>query len=270
MGDPLTTVLMPAYRSEATIRESVQSVLAQTDPRVELVVADDASPRPVAEVLGDIDDPRLTVVRHERNRGSYAARNTALALARTPLVSQLDPDDTWEPEYLESIAPCFDDPAVGLAYSNAHIAGHPAGQDDYIGDPSVHPMDTFPKFAEQCPVPSLTATFRTSALRGVGGYPRWLYAGGDYYTYAKLIKAGWRFAYVHRQLARYRWPSPQGGKSFDRRKVERHELMMWGAFVLRHPLTPGPRRQVRLRLAHEARVLRGRPRRPVPGYAATR
>ena len=259
---------MPAYRSEIYLRRAVRSVLAQTDPRLELIVVDDHGPIPAADTLRGIEDPRLTVVRHRRNRGSYAARNTALRLARTPFVSQLDPDDAWEAGYLESILPCFADPDVGLSYSNTHIDGHPQGLDDYIGDPSVHPMDVFPKFAEQCPVPALTATFRTSALRGIGGYPSWLYAGGDYYVYGRLIKAGWKFAYVDKQLARYRWPSERSGKSFNRKRVERSELAMWTAFVLRHPLTPGPRRQVRVRMVRELDYSFGRARRQVAGYAA--
>lgn len=266
MHRALTTVIMPAYRSQDYIRGAVESVLAQTEPRLELVVVDDHGPVPAAETLAGIDDPRLTVVRHRRNGGSYRARNTALRLARTPFVSQLDPDDAWEPDYLESILPCFEDPAVGLAYSNTHIVGHPFGLDDYIGDPSVHPMDRFPKFAEQCPVPALTATFRTHALRGIGGYPNWLYGAGDYYTYGRLIKAGWRFAYVHRQLARYRWPTARSGKSFHRKRIERAELKMWAAFFLRHPLTPGPRRQIRLRLRRELEYARGRAHRLAPGY----
>lgn len=255
MPAPLTTVIMPAYRSEETIVEAVESVLAQTEPRLELLVVDDAGPVPAHATLAGIDDPRLRIIRHARNRGSPAARRTALKAARTPFISQLDPDDAWEPDYLESVMPCFEDPGVGLAYTNATIVGHPTGHDDYIGDPSVHPMDTFPKFAEQNPVPALTATMRTEAVRAVGGYAPWAWAAGDYYLYARLIAAGWRFAYVHRRLARYRWPSPARGKSHDRRRVERYELLVWMAFAARHPLTPGPRRQVRVRLPREARAL---------------
>lgn len=259
---------MPAYRSDATILEAVESVLAQTEPRLELIVIDDASPVPVARVLDGVRDDRLRLLRHRRNRGSNAARNTGLKLVASPFVSRLDPDDTWEPDYLESILPCFDDPAVGLAYSNTHIEGHPTGHDDYIGDPSVHPMDTFPRFAEQNPVPALTATLRTEALRAAGGYPAWLYGAGDWYAWAKVIKAGWRFAYLDRQLARFRWPSAKSGKSFHRERIERSELAMWTAFILRHPLTPGPKRQVRTRLKREARVALGRVQRDLPGHPA--
>jgi hypothetical protein len=163
----------------------------------------------------------------------------------------------WEPNYLETILPCFEDPAVGLAYSNTHIIGHPTGHDDYIGDPTPHPIDTFPKFADGCPAPALTATMRTDAVRGVGGYATWLRYAADYHIYAKLIAAGWRFAYVHEQLAHYRWPTPERGQTFNTRGVELDELKLWLGFAARHPRMPGPRRQLRRRLGREAeRALR--------------
>ena len=244
--------MMPAYDSRETLREAVKSVLAQTVDDLEVIVVDDACGYPAIDTLTGLDDPRVGIVRHSRNRNTSGARNTALALARAPLVSQLDADDAWKPEYLESILPCFDDPRVGLAYSNTTIVGHPDGLDDYIGDTSVHPMDRFPKFAEQNPIPALTATIRTDAARAVGGYAEWLWAATDYYLYAKLVAAGWRFRYVDRQLTRYRWPDA-ASKSAVIERVERAELGMWLGFAARHPLTPGPPHEVRWRLKRELR-----------------
>jgi glycosyltransferase involved in cell wall biosynthesis len=247
---------MPAYRARETVRESVESALAQTLGQLEVIVVDDGSPEPIADALGDLRDSRLRLLRHRKNRGAPAARNTALAAARAPLVSQLDADDLWEPDYLESVLPCFEDPEVGLAYTNATILEHPDGLDTYIPDASVHPMDGFPKIAEQNPIPALTATIRADAVRGVGGYAQWLWVCDDYHLYLKLARAGWRFAYVDRRLARYRWPHPERGQSYDRDAAERDEFKMWIAFMLRHPGTPGPRRQVRTRVKRELTKLR--------------
>jgi len=253
---PLTTVMMPAHGAEATIRESVESVLAQSVADLELIVVDDASPVPVGEALRGLTDERLRVIRHARNRGVAAARNTALSKARSALVSQLDADDVWEARYLEAVLPRFGDSGVGLVYANATILGHPEGHDTYIVDPSVHPMDRFPKIAEQNPIPALTATMRVQAVRSVGGYAPWLRMAQDYHLYLKLAAAGWRFDYIDRKLARFRWPQPGRGRTYDRRAHARYELAMWLAFTLRHPLTPGPRRQVRIRLPRELRALR--------------
>jgi cellulose synthase/poly-beta-1,6-N-acetylglucosamine synthase-like glycosyltransferase len=248
---------MPAYASHATLLESARSVLDQTVAELELIVVDDAGEPPAAETLANLTDPRLRLIRHSRNRNTAGARNTGLRAARAPLVSQLDADDLWEPDYLETILPLFEDPRVGLAYSNAHIIGHPDGLDDYIGDPSVHPLDRFPKLADACPVPAPTATMRTEAVRAVGGYSRLLWTATDYHLYAKLVAAGWRFAYVHRQLAHYRWPAA-ASKSSARWRVELAELQLWLGFALRHPRIPGPKRQVRMRLARELGRLAGR------------
>ena len=250
---PRTSVIMPAYNAHGTIRASVESALAQTVPELEVIVVDDGSDPPVAEALAAIDDPRLRVLRHPRNRMAPAARNTALAAARSPFVSQLDADDLWEPDYLESVLPCFDDPAIGLAYTNASVIEHPDGLDRIIPDASVHPMDTFPKIAEQNPIAAVTATMRTDAVRAVGGYAEWLWVCDDYHLYLKLAHAGWRFAYIHEPLARYRWPQPESGQSYAEGPRERNVLHMYTRFVLRHPLTPGPRRQVRTRVKQELR-----------------
>ena len=250
---PRTSVIVPAYDAHGTIRESVESALAQTVAELEVIVVDDGSQTPIAEALAGVDDDRLRVLRHPRNRNAPAARNTALAAARAPLVSHLDADDLWGPDYLESVLPCFDDPAVGLTYTNAALIGHPGGKDTYIVDASVHPMDTFPKLAEQNPIPSTTATMRTEAVRAAGGYAEWLPLAEDYYLWMNLAAAGWKFAYVDRRLASYRWPEPTRGLSWQQGPRERDLLKMYAAFVLRHPLTPGPRRQVRTRVKQELR-----------------
>jgi cellulose synthase/poly-beta-1,6-N-acetylglucosamine synthase-like glycosyltransferase len=242
---------MPAYRAEATIAQSVRSALDQTVEQLEVIVVDDGSPVPVADALGDVTDPRLRVLRHDRNRKAPAARNTALRAARAPFVSQLDADDLWEPDYLEHVLPRLEDPSVGLVYSNCRIEGHPFGHDTYIVEASVHPMYQFPKIAEQNPIPALTATMRRDAVLAVGGYAEWLWVCDDYHLYMKLARAGWRFDYVDRKLATYRWPQAERGQSFDRAAAEVDELKMFLGFVLRHPLTPGPRRQARTRLRRE-------------------
>jgi glycogen synthase len=253
---PVLSVLMAAYDAEDTIRASVESALAQAEERLELIVVDDGSRVPVADVLADVRDQRLQIVRHARNRGFPAARNTALKRARGEFVAQLDADDLWAPEYATTVLPALEDPEVALVYSNARILGHPDGLELYIPDASVHPMDRFPKFAEQNPVPSLTATMRTEAVRAAGGYAWWMGPAIDYHLYGKLIMAGWRFAYVDRPLAWYRWPEPSRGMSYNRRRTQLAELRLWLAFALRHPRLPGPKRQVRVRLGREVQRLR--------------
>ena len=255
---PLTSVLMAAYDPDPVgLAEAVDSVLAQSVGDLELIVVDDGSPTPVADVLAGHRDERLRIVRHRRNRGLSAARNTALERARAPLVSHLDSDDAWEPDYLRHVLPVFENPGIGLAYSNTAIVGHPEGQHVYIFDPAPHPIDRFPKIAEQNPVPLLTATARTQAVRDAGGYARWLRSTQDYHLWCRLAAAGWRFAFVDRQLARYRWPNGNGSLGSDRarggaRRAAHVDRLHAAASAARRDR----RRQVRVRLRRELERLR--------------
>lgn len=239
---------MPAYDAEATLREAVDSVLAQSVGDLELIVADDMSPTPVAEVLEGVRDPRLRIVRRARNGGTAKARNSALAVARAPAVCQLDADDLWEPDFLERMLPELEPPGIGLAYCNVTILGHPDGHTDYIGDPSIHPLDSFPTLAAANPVPCPTAVMRTDAVRAVGGYTGWLRSVEEWHLYMRLAIAGWRFAYREEQLARYRWPTAERGMSFDNRRMERWALIALLDMAVRHPAVPGLRSQVRRRM----------------------
>jgi glycosyltransferase involved in cell wall biosynthesis len=96
MQEPLISVIIPTYNRGNTLREAVGSVLSQTYQNLELIVVDDCSKTPVVESLADIIDPRLRVIRHERNGGVSLARNTGAANAHGEFIAILDDDDTWE------------------------------------------------------------------------------------------------------------------------------------------------------------------------------
>jgi glycosyltransferase involved in cell wall biosynthesis len=62
---------------------------------------DDGSTDGTVKFLGEIEDPRLVLIRAERNGGASYARNLGLEKARGELIAFLDSDDTWMPSFLE-------------------------------------------------------------------------------------------------------------------------------------------------------------------------
>lgn len=100
MDAPLVSVVMPVYGVERYIGAAVRSVLAQSLPAFELIVVDDCTPDGSIEVVQSFADPRVRIVRHERNQGLAAARNTGIAQARGRFVALLDSDDVSPPERL--------------------------------------------------------------------------------------------------------------------------------------------------------------------------
>ena len=107
---PAISVVMAAYNGAAFIRDTINSLLAQTMPDFEIVVVDDCSKDDTWAVLSAVDDPRLRIFRAARNGGPALARTLAMAEARGHFVAGLDQDDLCRPDRF----------ARQLAYLEAH------------------------------------------------------------------------------------------------------------------------------------------------------
>ncbi len=100
--DPTFSVLVPAYNAQQTIGEAIRSVLEQTLLPLEVIVCDDGSSDETLAVLREFGS-HIHVVAGE-HRGSSAARNACLAVARGTHVVSFDADDLLEPRCLEAYA----------------------------------------------------------------------------------------------------------------------------------------------------------------------
>ncbi len=97
---PLVSIILPCYNHEAYVRAALDSALRQTLVDIQVIAIDDASTDATAVILESFDDPRLTVIRHERNQGSALTLNEGVRLARAPYVAILNSDDLFEPTRL--------------------------------------------------------------------------------------------------------------------------------------------------------------------------
>ena len=129
---PKVSVVIPVYNRERYLAEAIDSVLAQTLTDFELLVVDDGSSDRSLEVAESYRDPRIRVVRHERNRGMSAARNTGIAEARGRYLAFLDSDDMAYPNRLALQAAFLDRhpdiAAVGAWIDWMDASGHPLGR----------------------------------------------------------------------------------------------------------------------------------------------
>lgn len=121
---PVTvSLLVPVYDTpEPWLRRCIDSVLAQTYPRWELCIANDASTaphvRPILDALAAADE-RVRLVHRERNGNIVAASNSALELASGGFVGLLDHDDELAPSaLLESVLAIDRQPDIDLVYSD--------------------------------------------------------------------------------------------------------------------------------------------------------
>jgi glycosyltransferase involved in cell wall biosynthesis len=94
--EPLVSVLIPAYNAERWIKKTIQSVLNQTWPFLEIIVVDDGSADRTLETVQSIRSNKVKVVK-QANAGACAARNAALSLAQGTYIQWLDADDLLHP-----------------------------------------------------------------------------------------------------------------------------------------------------------------------------
>ncbi|HWE72064.1 MAG TPA: glycosyltransferase family A protein [Stellaceae bacterium] len=93
-GDTIS-VIIPLYNRREEIGRAVASALRQSHAPHEIVVVDDCSRDDSATVVAALGEPRIRLLRHERNRGASAARNTGIAAATGEWIALLDSDDEW-------------------------------------------------------------------------------------------------------------------------------------------------------------------------------
>lgn len=104
-GDrPLVSVILPAYRAEATIAAAIDSLQRQSHAQLEIIVVDDASPDKTFDIVSDLaqNDPRIVALQQASNGGAYAARNRGLAAARGAFITTHDADDWSHPQKIET------------------------------------------------------------------------------------------------------------------------------------------------------------------------
>ncbi|GMA25101.1 hypothetical protein GCM10025864_28600 [Luteimicrobium album] len=114
----LVSVVVPVYNVEKYVAECLDSILAQTHPRLEVLVVDDGSPDSSIAIVESIArrDKRVRII-HQANGGLGAARNTGARHARGEFLWFVDSDDVVPPRavevMLESLLESGSDFAVG-------------------------------------------------------------------------------------------------------------------------------------------------------------
>ncbi|MEQ8563058.1 MAG: glycosyltransferase [Cytophagales bacterium] len=95
------SVIIPVFNRAHTIGRCLDSVLGQTYPVTEVLLVDDCSTDDLESVLLGYNDTRIKHIRHDRNLGAQAARNTGIQSSNCRWVAFQDSDDEWGSQKIE-------------------------------------------------------------------------------------------------------------------------------------------------------------------------
>lgn len=168
MPEPTVCVVMPAHNAERFIGEALDSVLGQTRPPDEVLVADDASTDRTASIARE---KGARVISLQVNRGAYVAVNAAIRASRAALIAHLDADDRWHPGHLEHLlALLARHPQAGVACSAMRHVGRRSGVWIPRALPDGVPADAFWPSFDRTVVPHNTSVIRRRVWEEAGGY----------------------------------------------------------------------------------------------------
>jgi glycosyltransferase involved in cell wall biosynthesis len=99
-SQPLVSIVVPVWNGERHLRESLDSILDQTYPRIEVIAVDDASTDSTPEILESYGE-RIRVLRQPATRGIYGNANDGIAAANGDLIGVFHADDVYLPGMVE-------------------------------------------------------------------------------------------------------------------------------------------------------------------------
>ncbi|TAH66333.1 MAG: glycosyltransferase [Rhodopseudomonas palustris] len=195
---PLVTIAIPTFNRSQLLRACIDRVLAQTYPRFELLICDNASEDDTEQMLAGVDDDRLRVVRHDTNIGLLPNWNSCVEHARGDYIVILPDDDAIAPHFLERCVDVINQhPNLQLVVSLSDVelkefgTAVPAQASRVLSTGVQDGIDVLMEFLRgRITVTMCSVLMKTSMLRERGGIPQNFPHTADVAAWAPLLLFG--------------------------------------------------------------------------------
>ncbi len=189
---PYFSVIVPAYNRADTIMKTIDSLLAQTYPYFEIIIADDGSSDHTAELSRNVDDDRIRYF-YQENAGVSAARNFGVAKSQNDWLTFLDSDDTVSPNWLADFAQKIETSKVDIVFCGMRQINK-----KFEVDKVVNPLDPYKDGQTKGLYNAGTFALRKSVFNTVGGYDSKIRFGENTELSIRLKQAKLSAAYISR------------------------------------------------------------------------
>ncbi len=203
MQGPEVSFIVPVRNRSVLLKAALASCVAQTMEAWEAVVVDDHSEEPIADVVHGFRDPRLRYLRQQPQlKGVAAARETAIAQARSSILITMDADDLSHPYRAARCLDLLGDGRPRLIYTRVRLfsRANPAGRPK----PLLHPYQPL-LFTRFNFITNPGTAFNAEAYRLAGAfYNHALPMAEDYDLYLRMAQAGVEIRAVDEEHVSYR------------------------------------------------------------------
>jgi len=193
----LVTIIIPTYNRESKLPDAIESAINQSYKNVQIIVIDDGSVDKTAELVKNY--PQVEY-HYKKNGGQASARNTGLSHARGSIISSLDSDDVWYPDFLKDCVEKLEKDELDFVFANWDQDSKAGKSWDFLNnDPFLTPYFSKEKegwidlnyqevrdlFVKSCPSPSSSVVIRKSSI--ISGWDEDMNIGDDWCMYLELI-----------------------------------------------------------------------------------
>jgi glycosyltransferase involved in cell wall biosynthesis len=200
---PRVSVIINCLNGEKYVRDAIESALNQTYENREIVFWDNASTDGTAAIARSFGE-KLRYFRGLETVPLGKARNAALAASTGEIIAFLDADDLWLPSKLEKQIPLFDDPKVGLVFTDA-IYFNDAGKEKRLyGTRAPSTGHVFRALLTGYELCLSTTAIRRRTLDNLSEWFDDRFEMTEEADLFRRIALSWEFAYVAEALTRYR------------------------------------------------------------------
>jgi glycogen(starch) synthase len=237
---PLVSIVIPYFKLDRYVRETLASAAAQTHPATEIVIVNDGSLRAEDRIVYDLADEFGARVVTQVNSGLGAARNFGVAHSRGRYVLPLDADDTIAPEFAARCVHALENNET-LAYVTSWVEYmDPSGGTASDENGGYYPFGNWSELIERNNVGgTCVAVIRRSLFEQGFAYSTDLTSYEDWLLYLELHHAGHHGGVIPERLIRYRVReesmmravgAPKLGRLYEELMAHRRELQIsWTA-----------------------------------------
>jgi GT2 family glycosyltransferase len=189
---PRISVVVCTFNGAATIRDTLDHLLALDYPDYEVIVVNDGSTDNTGEIISDYKVIPITT----ENRGLSNARNTGWQAATGQIVAYIDDDAYPDPDWLKFMAHTYlttDYAAVG-GFSPAPPGDGPIA--DCVANAPGRPVHVLLDNTDAEHIPGCNMSFKRDVLEAIGGFdPRYRTAGDDVDICWRVLEQGWKIGF---------------------------------------------------------------------------
>ena len=175
-GNPLVTLIVPAYNEEKKIALTIESLKKVTYKNVEFIIVNDGSKDNTAKIVEQNikGDSRFTFLNKKINQGKAAALNDAIAIAKGEFVGCMDADSIVEEGIIEKVLPYFTSKKVGAVTVSVEVKNPDSFLNKIVEIEYIIGLSLFLKvqsfFNVVFVTPGPFSMYRKSVLEEIGGY----------------------------------------------------------------------------------------------------